>query len=99
MSYGELNARANRVAHALSSVGVGPGVLVGLCVRRSMAMVAGMLGVLKAGGAYLPLDPGYPAQRLAFMVSDSQAPVVLRTLYGTERPLDMLAGSELPRIC
>ncbi|QJE01523.1 amino acid adenylation domain-containing protein [Massilia forsythiae] len=77
LSYGALNARANRIAHRLRAEGVGPDTLVGLCVERSADMVAGMLGILKAGGAYVPLDPAYPRARLEFMVRDSNAPVVL----------------------
>jgi amino acid adenylation domain-containing protein/non-ribosomal peptide synthase protein (TIGR01720 family) len=77
LSYGELNGRANRLAHRLRDLGVGPDVLVGLCVERSMDLVVGILGILKAGGAYVPLDPGYPADRLAFMVEDARVPVVV----------------------
>ena len=77
LSYRELNARANRVAHALRRLGVGPDVMVGLMVERSLEMMVGLLGILKAGGAYLPLDPSYPAERLAFMLEDSAAPVLL----------------------
>src|SRR5205823_1257163 len=77
LAYGELNRRANRLAHRLRDLGVGPDVLVGLCVERSLDLVVGILGILKAGGAYLPLDPGYPADRLAFMVEDAQVPVVV----------------------
>lgn len=77
LSYHELNARANQLAHYLQSVGVEPEVLVGICVERSLEMVVGLLGILKAGGAYLPLDPTYPAQRLAFMVEDAQISVLL----------------------
>ncbi|MGC5022575.1 amino acid adenylation domain-containing protein [Micromonospora sp. DT47] len=76
-TYAELNAAANRIAHRLRTAGVGPEVLVGVCAERSVELVAGLLGVLKAGGAYLPLDPEYPADRLAFMVADADAPVVL----------------------
>ncbi|MFC0101068.1 amino acid adenylation domain-containing protein [Micromonospora marina] len=76
-TYAELNAQANRVAHRLRAAGVGPETLVGVCAERSVELVAGLLGVLKAGGAYLPLDPEYPADRLAFMVADADAPVVL----------------------
>ncbi|MEW2444230.1 non-ribosomal peptide synthetase/MFS transporter [Micromonospora marina] len=76
-TYAELNAQANRVAHRLRAAGVGPETLVGVCAERSVELVAGLLGVLKAGGAYLPLDPEYPADRLAFMVGDADAPVVL----------------------
>ncbi|WP_431931472.1 amino acid adenylation domain-containing protein [Micromonospora sp. RP3T] len=76
-TYAELNAEANRIAHRLRAAGVGPETLVGVCAERSVELVAGLLGVLKAGGAYLPLDPEYPADRLAFMVTDADAPVVL----------------------
>ena len=77
LSYRELNARANQLAHHLQHCGVGPDTLVGLCVERSLEMVIGLLGILKAGGAYVPLDPGYPADRLAFMLADAQARLVL----------------------
>jgi amino acid adenylation domain-containing protein len=77
LTYNELNRRANRVAHRLRALGVGPEVLVGLCTSRSVEMVVGLLGVLKASGAYVPLDPDYPRQRLAFMLSDSDAKVLL----------------------
>lgn len=77
LSYYELNARANQLAHYLQSVGVKPEILVGLCVERSLEMVVGLLGILKAGGAYLPLDPTYPAQRLALMVEDAQISALL----------------------
>src|SRR5262249_15898737 len=77
LSYGELDARANRLAHHLRALGVGREVVVGLCVERSLAMLVGLLGILKAGGAYLPLDPGYPRERLAFMLSDAGARVLV----------------------
>ena len=77
LRYRELNERANRLARYLGKLGVGPEVLVGLCVERSLEMVVGLLGILKADGAYVPLDPGYPRQRVKFMVEDSGAPVVL----------------------
>ncbi len=77
LSYGELDRRANQLAHHLRALGVGPEVVVGLCVERSPAMLVGLLGILKAGGAYLPLDPGYPAERLAFMLADAGAPVLV----------------------
>ncbi|ARV58864.1 non-ribosomal peptide synthetase [Nostocales cyanobacterium HT-58-2] len=77
LSYGELNARANQLAHYLKGFGVGPEVLVGICIERSLEMVIGLLGILKAGGAYVPLDPTYPQERLAFMLEDSQLPILL----------------------
>ncbi|MDU8926225.1 LLM class flavin-dependent oxidoreductase [Alisedimentitalea sp. MJ-SS2] len=79
LSYGELNARANKVAHVLRQMGVEPGTLVGLASERSTHMLVGALGVLKAGGAYVPLDPNYPADRIALYVEDSGAPVIVTT--------------------
>ncbi|XYH99293.1 amino acid adenylation domain-containing protein [Sorangium sp. So ce1128] len=77
LTYRELNARSNQLAHRLRELGVAPGVLVGLCMERSPEMLVGLLGVLKAGGAYLPLDPAYPQDRLAFMLDDAGAPILL----------------------
>ena len=77
LTYAELNARANRLARRLRTLGVGPEVLVGLCAGRSSAMVVGLLAVLKAGGAYVPLDPSYPAEWLAFMLDDARPAVIL----------------------
>ncbi|HEY1270474.1 MAG TPA: condensation domain-containing protein, partial [Terriglobales bacterium] len=77
LTYAELNHRANRLAHYLRKRGVGPEMLVAICMDRSIEMVVAMLGVLKAGGAYLPLDPGYPKERIAFILQDAQAPVLL----------------------
>jgi amino acid adenylation domain-containing protein len=77
LTYGRLNARANRLARHLRTLGVGPEVLVGICVERSVEMVVGLLATLKAGGAYVPLDPGFPPERLAYMLEDSAAPVLL----------------------
>jgi amino acid adenylation domain-containing protein len=77
LTYRELNERANQLAHYLRDLGVGPEALVGICLERSVEMVVGLLGILKAGGAYVPLDPAYPHERLAFMLSDSQAEVLL----------------------
>jgi aspartate racemase len=77
LSYGELDARANQLAFHLRSRGVGPDTLVAICVERSLEMVVGILGVLKAGGAYLPLDPAYPQERLEFMIADSEPAILL----------------------
>ncbi len=77
LTYGDLNRRANRLAHYLMRLGVGPETPVGICVERSLEMIIGLLGILKAGGVYVPLDPSYPKQRLAFMLADTQAPVLL----------------------
>src|ERR1700680_760873 len=79
LTYRDLNARANQLAHHLRKLGVGPDVIVGLCVERSLEMVVGLLGILKAGGAFLPLDARYPADRLAYMVEDSGIKLVLTT--------------------
>src|SRR6185312_64777 len=78
LTYAELNVRANRLAHYLRERGVGPDQRVGLCVRRDIPMVVAMLAIMKAGGAYVALDPSYPRQRLAYLVADS-APVLLLT--------------------
>ena len=77
LTYRELNARANQLAHYLKSVGVGSEVLVGVCLERSIEMVVGIVGVVKAGGAYVPLDPSYPRERLVFMLEDAQVPVLI----------------------
>ena len=77
LSYADLNARSNRLAHHLKSRGVGPDMSVGIAMERSSEMVVGLLGVLKAGGAYVPLDPAYPRERLAYMVRDAAVPVLL----------------------
>ncbi|MBD2776522.1 non-ribosomal peptide synthetase [Iningainema tapete] len=77
LTYEELNQQANRIAHYLQRLGVKPNVPVGICVERSIEAAIAILGTLKAGGVCVPLDPNYPPERLAFMLSDSQAPVVL----------------------
>src|SRR5882724_7753401 len=78
LTYGELNRRANQLAHYLRGLGVKPDERVGICVERGLEMVVGLLAILKAGGAYVPLDPAYPVERLRYMLEDS-APVVLLT--------------------
>jgi amino acid adenylation domain-containing protein/non-ribosomal peptide synthase protein (TIGR01720 family) len=77
LSYAELNQGASRLARHLRALGVGPEVLVGICLHRSSRMLTAILGVLKAGGAYLPLDPGYPPERLSLMLEDSRAELVI----------------------
>ncbi len=77
LSYAALEAHANRLAHHLRALGVGPETVVGLCMERTPEMVIGLLGILIAGGAYLPLDPGYPRERLAFMLRDAGAAVLV----------------------
>ena len=77
LSYGELNRRANQLAHHLRELGVEPDARVAICVERSLEMVVGLLGIMKAGAAYVPLDPAYPVERLSYMVKDSAPTVVL----------------------
>ena len=77
VSYAELNQRSNQLAHYLQTLGVGPEVLVAVCLERTPELMAALLGVWKAGGAYLPLDPTYPTERLNYMLADSRAPLLL----------------------
>ena len=95
ISYRELNERANQVGHYLRELGVGPEVRVGLCVERSAEMVVGLLGILKAGGVYVPLDPEYPVERLRYMLEDAQASVVVTQDHLLER----LTGSGAQVFC
>ncbi|XWX22898.1 amino acid adenylation domain-containing protein [Melittangium boletus] len=90
LTYAELNARANQMAHHLKRLGVGRGQRVGLCLERSVEMVVGLVGVLKAGAAYVPMDPGYPSERLAYMVGDARVPVLLTQ----QRCLSLLPAHE-----
>src|SRR6185437_3856248 len=77
LTYAQLNARANQLAHHLRTLGVGPDVPVAICMERCPEMVVGVLGILKAGGAYVPLDPAHPTARLTFMLEDVRPPVLL----------------------
>ncbi|HEY0737636.1 MAG TPA: amino acid adenylation domain-containing protein, partial [Herpetosiphonaceae bacterium] len=95
VTYQTLDARANQLAHHLRSLGVGPEVRVGLCVERSLDLIVGLLGIMKAGGAYVPLDPAYPQERLAFMLADSQVPLVLTQ----EHLLAGLPASQARYVC
>ncbi len=103
MTYHELNARANQLARYLRSLGVGPEVPVGMCVTRSTAMIVGMLGILKADGAYVPIDPTYPPDRQAFMLNDTQTHVLLtehalRSLLPPTRARVICLDSDWPTI-
>ena len=95
LTYRELDARANQLAHRLRRLGVGPETRVALCLERSPEMLVGLLGVLKAGGAYVPLDPDYPAERLAFMLDDARAGVLLTQ----DRLLQALPASGTAVVC
>jgi amino acid adenylation domain-containing protein len=77
LTYQQLNLKANQLAHYLQKLGVKPEVLVGICVERSLEMIVALLAILKVGGAYIPLDPTYPQERLAFMLEDSQISILL----------------------
>lgn len=99
LSYGEINARADRLAWELIELGLKPESCVGVCAERGLEMIVGMLAVLKAGGAYVPLDPEYPADRLAFMCKDSSPAAILTTsdlknvVAGQELPIVLLDGT------
>lgn len=95
LTYAELNKRANHLAHHLRTLGVGPEVLVGICMERSIEMIVGVLAALKAGGAYVPLDPTYPRERLAYMLDDTMMPVVITR----ERQLATLSELSATIIC
>ena len=97
LTYGELEARANRLAHHLRRLGVGPETRVGLCVERSPEMVVALLGILKAGGAYVPLDPHHPAERLALVLDDSRPAVLVTEERWLER-LGAFAGGRAPEV-
>ena len=90
MSYAELNAKANAIARRLRELGAGPNVLVGLCIGRSPALLAALLGIQKSGGAYVPLDPDFPPERLEYMLADSGAKVLV-TAGGVTDALDLPA--------
>lgn len=94
-TYSELNRRANRLAHRLRALGAGPGTMVGVFVERSPEAVAALLAILKAGSAYVPLDPAYPGERLAFMLADAQVPLLLTQ----ERLAGRLPPTEARVIC
>ncbi|MBR8840561.1 MAG: amino acid adenylation domain-containing protein [Stigonema ocellatum SAG 48.90 = DSM 106950] len=95
LTYAQLNARANQIAHHLQTLGVGSETIVGLCVERSLEMIVGFLGILKAGGAYLALDPLLPTERLAFMLQDANSSIIL-----TQQHLaGLFSHQEVPIVC
>ena len=91
LSYKELNSRSNKLAHYLSGVGIKPGDFVGICAARSIEMIVGILGILKAGAAYVPLDPEYPEDRLIYMLENSSAPVLI-TQQGLNKDFSSVHG-------
>ncbi len=95
ITYAELNERANQLARALVDAGVTPRSFVAICIDRSIGMLAGLLGILKAGAAYVPIDPGFPRERLDFMLEDSKTRVVATTTKLAEK----FAASNVPVIC
>ncbi|MDR0809181.1 MAG: amino acid adenylation domain-containing protein, partial [Gemmobacter sp.] len=104
LSYGALDARANALAHRLVAQGVGPDSVVGIAAERSFGMIVALLAVLKAGGGYLPLDPDYPAQRLAHMIADAEPVLILATpglvgqMAGFGKPVLALDGAEEAKV-
>ncbi len=94
LTYDELNRRANQLAHHLRTLGVGPETIVGLWVNRSLEMLIGLWGILKAGAAYLPLDTSYPIERLRFMVQDAETAVLLTT--STQQAAATALTAQLP---
>ncbi|NPC83460.1 amino acid adenylation domain-containing protein, partial [Pyxidicoccus fallax] len=77
LTYAQLNQRANQLGHHLRQLGLSPGGRVGICLERSLEMVVGLLAILKAGGSYVPLDPAYPAERLAYLIEDARLPLIV----------------------
>jgi amino acid adenylation domain-containing protein len=95
LTFGELEARSNRLAHHLRRRGVGPDVVVGVCTERTLERVVGIVAILKAGGAYASFDPAYPPERLAFLIADARVPVLLTE----QRLLDRLPESSAAVVC
>ncbi|MGH8546982.1 MAG: AMP-binding protein, partial [Gammaproteobacteria bacterium] len=95
LTYRELDSRANQLAHRLKALGVGPEAPVGICMERSLELVVAILGLFKAGGAYLPLDPAQPKERLSFVMNNTQPAVIL----AQKRLLAMLPSHDAQDIC
>ena len=95
LTYGELNRRANQLAHRLRKLGVGPEAIVGICSERGVEMMVALLGILKSGGAYLALDPSYPKSRLSFMLDEAR----VRVLVTQQALIPQLPESSAQRIC
>src|SRR5262249_1424318 len=95
LSYGELNRRANRLAHYLRSQGIGSESLVGICLDRSIEMVVAIIAILKAGGGYVPIDPATPKERIAFILEDAQVSILLTQ----ESFADILDGHKAEAVC
>ncbi len=94
ISYGELNRKANQLARALSRNGVRPNTIVGLIIDRSIEMIIGILGILKAGGTYLPLDPSYPHNRICYFINDSKPLILLSSEEQYQKSCQVIAQSE-----
>ncbi|MBE9067870.1 amino acid adenylation domain-containing protein [Leptolyngbya cf. ectocarpi LEGE 11479] len=90
LTYQQLNRQANRLAYQLATLGVGPDHLVGICVERSLDMVVGLLGILKAGGTYVPIDPHYPTERIKFILQDAQVNILLSQTHLEQTLVDCL---------
>jgi amino acid adenylation domain-containing protein len=99
LTYLELNTQANQLAHHLRSLGVTVETLVGICIDRSLDMLVGLLGILKAGGVYIPLDPAYPSERLAFMLADSQVEVIVTQQSLVEQLEPLLPNDRSVLVC
>src|SRR5579864_5300295 len=95
ITYGDLNHRADQLARRLVAMGAGPDALIGLCLERKIEMIVGMLGILKAGAAYVPIDPAYPAKRIEFLCADSGAGIIV----AESATLDRLGACTAKIIC
>ena len=95
LTYSQLNQRANQLAHHLQQLGLAPGTLVGICIERSLLMLVGILGILKAGAAYVPIDPTYPQERISWIIENCQTPLLLTQ----QSLLESLSEDQLPKIC